>query len=267
MLGKGVAAKAVSCHQCLPLHKLSWAQAAFPCGWPSNRHLWGCFFRRERGDPFYSLISVCYFPCGSHLPRPDRGISGWHLLSLEVHGPEAHACLRDQLRQSSADSRHLFLLFSCLFLAVPWSFLFGGAGEWWEAEERQHRWIFTNVQSKSGCHSMAKALSVLHSNILLWSYLSCSEKTSLVPMACGGDCSWSDMYWLLQSVAWGVCALASPQNTFLCNNILSDTDNFPKYLCREFNSFLTPKLELTPAVSRFGDKENRQNKDWASTII
>lgn len=100
--------------------------------------LWGCFSSREWADPSYFLIStwavISHVEAQCHFPRSSRGVIRHHL-SPEVYAPSPVYCtwLRDQPRQSSTNSKHLFLL-PWLSFTVPWSFLFGCAGEWREAE-------------------------------------------------------------------------------------------------------------------------------------
>lgn len=158
MLGEVKAMKTVSCCQRSPLPKLSWAQGHESL--PLPRESWapclesfllpqalaGPLLQAERADPFSFLISmhsvISHGEVQSHLPRAGSGFTGWHHLSPEAHAPRPCRHMSSGLDEVELCWQWMPLSLPPLSLTVPWGFLFGRAGERWEAEEGHYGWAF-----------------------------------------------------------------------------------------------------------------------------
>lgn len=185
----------------------------------------------ERADPFFFLISmhsvISHGEVQSHLPRPGSGVQADTTCPLRCKPQDpVDMCPVDWRRPSSAFSECLFLL-PWLSLTVPWGFLFGCAGEWWKTEERHYGWdsCWVMEQIRLPLNGRSTQFFTLERPVLRLFRM--QDKISRVPVACGGGCCWSKIYRLFLNVVRWACGLISPENIFLCSDIMPDTYNFP----------------------------------------
>lgn len=132
----------------LPLPRESWAPCleSFLLWLLLPQTLAGLLLQAERADPFSFLISMhsvsSHGEVQSHLPRPGSGFTGWHHLSPEAHAPRPCRHMSSGLDEVELCWQWMPLSLPPLSLTVPWGFLFGRAGERWEAEEGHYGWAF-----------------------------------------------------------------------------------------------------------------------------
>lgn len=200
--------KAVSCCQCSPLPKLSWAQGydippsqgelGTLFGEPSPvaalpRPLQGHSCRKCKQIPSLpSSLCILLFPMGKSNPiplDPAVGIQAGTTFSLR-HVPQdpVGMCSVDWMRSSSADSDAFVSCLCCLLQSREVSCLDVQVNDGRLRKDTMGE-PFTDLRSKSGCHLVTEALSVLHLSMLVLKLLRIQDKISLIPVACGGDCS------------------------------------------------------------------------------
>lgn len=204
MLGEAAAAKDVSCTSTLLCPRWAWqrssisseeswaeqpAWGAFPHGWSFLGPLWGCSSRWEQADPFSILIStlsIIFHLEATSLDLVEEfqagSISAMRLLAPSPYAPH----MPEGLAKADLCWQKCLFLFPWLSLTVPWSLLFGGAGEWRQAEEGQYRWDFNSLKEQIWMPLYGKSILCLTLECPDLKFFNMQDKISLMPMACGG---------------------------------------------------------------------------------